>query len=137
MPRAWVYLAGGAALLWWLARRAPSAPSPAPVPIGPPPPPPAPRGWTPVALAPFVELVEGAAYRACVDLPWAIGVVASVEAIKDAAERRGFLNVYVTKAPPAEWGACPGADYYVQGIWGKASQTIARPAAVVGAWVYA
>lgn len=61
---------------------------------------------------------------------------ASAPVIKEAAEKRGFLNVYVTKAPPPDWGACPAADYYVQGIWGGPTQTIARPSAVVGGWVY-
>ena len=100
-------------------------------------PPPMPSGgWKPVPPGESITLYEGAAYRACVELPWPVSSLASVEKVKAYALRMGFQNVYVYEAHPDDWAACDEADYYVQGIWGQATKTIDRPGAVVAAWEY-
>ncbi len=75
-------------------------------------------------------MIEPGSYVANVVVPFPASVIATADLLKSGIERKGFSDVVVTEAPPANWPLPKKGDYFVRASWSNPSQVFDMPSAV-------
>lgn len=107
------------------------------LPIGPPPdrepdPPGAPLRW--IELDAPYRLFTDDLYRACVDIPFGVGFLATPAKIVEGAVKMGFRNVVVVQQHPADWPNKGECDRFVEGTWGLEDRIVEGSPRIKAAW---
>jgi len=135
----WTYLLGATALggvvYVAIATRPPIGGSALPPSSPPAPDPPGgPLRW--IELQAPYRLFAGDVYRACVDVPFGAGWLATQARIVSGAQDMGFKNVRVDgkDAMPAGWPGPDDCDRFVEAEWGGEDRIVAGSSRIKKAW---
>ncbi len=91
-----------------------------------------PLRWIPVP--PPYRLFNGDLYRACVDVPFGAGWLATAARIADGAKKMGFSGVLVHDSRPADWPGPDSCDRFVEAVWSLEDRIVEENSHVKAAW---